>query len=140
MRVDVDATRVTALLDRDIKALPVQIDRALAITAQQGINIILNRTARGTGYKGGFAPYSPAYAKFRAKKGRKIAPVDLNFTGSMLSSMSSRRLSQGVQEIYFTRATEAKKAFFNDMKRPFFGFNQKEKVSLRNFFRKALLK
>lgn len=140
MKVSVDATRVTALLDRNIKALPAQIDQALSMTAQQGINIILNRTEKGIGYKSNFASYSPAYAKFRAKKGRKTKPVDLMFSGRMLSSMSSRRVAKGVQEIYFDRATESRKAFFNNQKRPFFGFNQIEQNSLRKFFRKAILR
>ena len=40
MKVEVDATKVTALLDRQIKATPKKIDRALSMTAQQGTNVI----------------------------------------------------------------------------------------------------
>lgn len=140
MKVEVDATKVTALLDREIKATPKKIDRALSMTAQQGINVIVDRTEKGIGYKGAFAPYTPAYAKFRAKKGRKVAPVDLNFSGNMLSSIASRRVSKGVYEIYFTRAVEARKGAFNNIKRPFFGFNPKEKGNLSRFFRKAVMR
>jgi len=140
MKVEVNATRVTALLDREIKATPKKIDRALSMTAQQGINVILDRTEKGIGYIGRFAPYTPAYAKFRAKKGLKVSPVDLNFSDNMLSSIASRRVSKGLYEIYFTRAVEAKKAVFNNIKRPFFGFNTKEKGNLSRFFRKAVMR
>lgn len=140
MKVTFDATRVTALLDKTVKQMPQEIDRALAITAQQGTNIILDRTESGRGYLGSFKPYSVAYARFRAKNGRQVSPVNLNYSGRMLSSVSNRRLSRGVQEIYFTRAAEARKAYFNNQTRPFFGFNVKEKSSLRRFFQKALLK
>ena len=140
MRVQVDSSRVTVLLDKTIKTLPQEIDRALSVTALQGINIIQDRTAEGRGYKGGFAPYSQSYARFRQARGRQTSPVDLNFTGRMLGSMAKRKISRGVQEIYFTRATEARKARFNNRLRPFFGFNQVEKRTLGNVFRKALMK
>lgn len=140
MKVDVNATRVTALLDRTVKALPQEIDRALAVTASQGINLIQDRTSAGRGYRGGFVPYSPSYFKFRQKKGRQTSPVDLNFTGRMLGSMARRRIGRGVEEIYFTRSTESRKAFYNNRLRPFFGFNQTEKRQLSQVFRKALMK
>jgi hypothetical protein len=42
-------------------------------------------------------------------------PVDLNFSGRMLSHLcSSRRVAKGVQEIYFDRAEESRKAYFNN--------------------------
>ena len=148
MKVEFNATRVTALLDRTVKALPAEIDKALAVTAMQGINIIENRTSQGKGYLGAFRPYSDSYAKFRANRGRNINPVDLNFTGRMLGSMATRKLSRGVQEIYFTRAEEARKAYFHNVTgagkgritRKFFGFNQNEQNKLRQFFKSRLLK
>ena len=148
MKVAFDATRVTGLLDKTVKALPSEIDKALAMTAMQGINIIEDRTSEGRGYLGAFRPYSPAYAKFRSNRGRQITPVNLNFTGRMLSSMASRRVSRGVQEIYFTRAEEARKAYYHNVTgagkgritRKFFGFNQNEKSALARFFKSRLLK
>lgn len=148
MKVSVNANRVTALLDRTVKALPAEIDKALVVTALHGINMIEDRTESGRGYDGVFLPYSDAYAKFRSKKGRQVTPVNLNFTGRMLSSMAARRVSRGVQEIYFTRAEEARKAFFHNVTgigkgrttRRFFGFNQTEKSKLRKFFKSRLLK
>lgn len=148
MKVTVDATRVKVLLNDTVKKLPAEIDKALAATAMQGINIIQDRTEAGRGYLGAFRPYSPAYAKFRGNRGRQITPVNLNFTGRMLSAVATRKVSRGVQEIYFTRAEEARKAYFHNVTgagkgrivRPFFGFNQKEKSMLGKFFKSRLLK
>lgn len=148
MKVAVDATRVTALLDKTVKALPAEIDKALATTALHGINVIQDRTESGRGYMGAFRPYSPNYAKFRAAKGRQITPVNLNFTGRMLSAISTRKVRRGVQEIYFTRAEEARKAYFHNVSgagkgritRKFFGFNENEKSMLGKFFKSRLLK
>ena len=148
MKVSVNANRVTALLDRTVKALPAEIDKALAVTALHGINMIEDRTESGGGYNGVFRPYSEVYAKFRSKKGRQVTPVNLNFSGRMLSSMAARRVRRGVQEIYFTRSEEARKAYFHNVTgagkgritRKFFGFNQAEKSMLRKFFRDRLLK
>ena len=139
--VEVDTKSLTFRLKGIRKALPNDIDRALKATAMQGINIILDRTAEGIGYKGGaFDPYSEQYAKFRAKNGRKTAPPDLNYTGRMTSSIASKRVRQGVQKIYFTRSTEARKAYYNNIKRPFFGLSVTEKSRLMAFIKGRLLR
>ena len=104
-----------------------------------GINIILERTDKGKQIGGAdFDGYSEKYAKFRAKRGRQIAPVDLTFTGAMLGSMSNRSLRVGRQRLYFDRATEAQKAFHNNKTRPFFGFSAREKTRLKNVFKRSL--
>jgi hypothetical protein len=122
-------------LKRIQKSMPAVIDRALIQTAQFGTNLILDRTADGQGYKGGsFASYSAKYALFRKIKGRQVAPVDLNFSGKMLGAMASAKVKTGVAKIYFTRAAEAKKAAFNNQKRPFFGFNRNEQSRVQEFF------
>lgn len=125
-------------LDRTIKKMPQKIDKALALTAQQGINLILDRTESGRGISAPFKAYSEKYAKFRAQRGRRISPVDLNFTGRMLSSMSTKRISRGVQRISFNRAEESRKAFFNNQTRRFFGFNQAEKTRLSSIFKSQM--
>jgi hypothetical protein len=58
--------------------------------------------------------------------------------GEMLSSIQQRSLGSNVVEIFFGRATEAKKAAFNNQKRKFFGFNQSEVGQLNKFFLKEL--
>lgn len=150
MRIRVNATRVTGLLDRTIKALPQEIDMALQKTALAGIQIIEDRTERGTGYLGKFAPYDPQYARSKASGwprtptrrafgGDPSGVVNLTVHGEMLSAMAQRKVTQGVREIYFARATEARKAYYNNLKRKFFGFNQSEKRRLGQFFKKVLV-
>ena len=138
MKIKFDDKPLILSLDRKLKKMPQNIDRALAITAQQGLNMILARTAKGKGTNFPFKSYSDKYARFRAQKGRKIAPVDLNFTGRMLGSLTTERVRSGVQRIKFSRAEESRKAYFNNQTRPFFGFNQREKAFLGKFFRSKL--
>lgn len=119
------------------KILSQSIKASLLITAQAGIGIIEERTASGKGYKGGaFKPYNSVYAAFRELKGRGAMP-DLQFRGTMLSSMTSKA-SNRQAVIFFSRAAEAKKAAFNDAKRPFFGFNRKEQSQLSKVFFRAM--
>ena len=131
----------TSSVDKMLKGLPQKlnatVNKALAATAERGIGIILDRTAKGKGYKGMFAAYNRQYAKFRLDHGRKDKP-DLNYTGKMLGSMRSQVNKDRTAEIKFSRLSEAKKAVWNNQKRTFFGFNQKEKSYLRRFFGKYI--
>jgi|TARA_B110000259_G_scaffold111830_1_gene127733 hypothetical protein len=132
-----NAKEVSKRIGKKGKELSASIKRALSITAQSGINIIEARTSKGVGFKGGkFKDYTPIYAAFRASKGRGNNP-DLQFTGQMLSSMTSRASSKQA-EIFFTRATESKKAAMNNKSRPFFGFSRKEEKQLGEVFFRAL--
>ena len=132
-----NAKEVSKRIGKKGKELSASIKRALSITAQSGINIIEARTSKGDGFKGGkFKDYTPIYAAFRASKGRGNNP-DLQFTGQMLSSMTSRASSKQA-EIFFTRATESKKAAMNNKSRPFFGFSRKEEKQLGEIFFRAL--
>ena len=126
---------------RDLSKLPKKMQKkvqekvksALFRVAQIGINIILDRTERGVGYKGGqFRPYSEKYAAFRAEKGRGLKP-NLNFTGQMLGSITSKANSKQA-EIFFRGATASAKASKNNKSRPFFGFNRAEKKKLAKKF------
>ena len=128
-----NAKKVQAALKKKGKDVNKSIKRALSITAQQGINIIEDRTQDGKGYKGGaFKGYSEKYAKFRRKKGRS-QNVDLQFTGRMLGSMTSKA-DRKKATIFFTRAEEAKKAAMNNKTRPFFGFSREEEKQLGKVF------
>ena len=119
------------------KSLKSSAKKALLITALKGINIIEARTSKSRSYKGTFfKKYNASYAAYRLQKGRSTKP-DLQFTGQMMGSMSA--VSTGSHaEIYFTRATEAKKAAMNDKKRPFFGFSRKEQKTLGKTFERYL--
>ena len=136
-KVELDISSNAKQVEKRLKQAGKDIDRqmkkALSITAQQGINIIEDRTEKGVGYKGGaFKGYSEKYAKFRKAKGRG-RNVDLQFSGRMLGSMTSKA-DKKKATIFFTRAEEAKKAAMNDKTRPFFGFNRQEEKQLANIF------
>jgi hypothetical protein len=148
--VDVRTDKVQIMLTEAMKNMPLKVERALSITAQQGINIILDRTEKGRGIKGPFAryaPYTPAYAKRKAEgwpstktqrafSGDPSGIVNLNVRGEMLGAMISK--SKGLTAtISFARATENNKAYWNSRKRPFFGFNDKEKRTLAKVFQRA---
>jgi len=134
MKIELGSSKLTARLNRLEKDLPKKIDKALQIVASEGARNIVQRGNKGRGYLGRFAPYSPAYAKIRQKKGRQVAFVDLNDTGQMWSSLTSTLESRGVAKIYFADATANRKGYFNNKKRPFFGFNSKDKKKLLTFF------
>lgn len=121
-----EALRRTRNNPRELKRLQ---KRALSRVAQIGINIIQARTEDGVGFKdGAFRPYSPGYAAFRASRGRGQRP-NLFFTGQMLGSMTSKA-NHRKAEIFFGRASESKKAAFNNQTRPFFGFSRDEEREL----------
>jgi hypothetical protein len=137
MKISLSSARLESRLKKLGRDLPKQIDKALGIVASEGARNIQDRGLRGKGYKGSFEQYSPAYAKFRQKKGRNVYPVDLNFTGKMWAGLSSRNGS-GFAEIYFSNADANRKAYFNNKKRPFFGFNSSDKKKLMRFFEKQI--
>jgi hypothetical protein len=131
--VKTNAKEVSRRIGKKGKELSASVRRALLITAQAGVGIIEDRTAKGRGFKGGFfKKYNPTYAAFRSKRGRGSTP-DLQFTGKMLGSMTTKANSKQAV-IFFTRAAEAKKAAMNNKSRPFFGFNRKEEKQLSQVF------
>ena len=69
-------------------------------------------------------------------KGRSSVP-DLEFTGQMMSSMTTKADSRKA-EIFFARATESKKAAMNNKTRPFFGFSKREEKQLGEILFRAL--
>ena len=60
--------------------------------AGDAADIIKKRTQKGADVSGtAFKPYSPSYAAYRVKKGRRESPVNLTFHGDMLgTSMQTR--------------------------------------------------
>jgi len=126
------------------------ITKALSRTALLGVQIIKERTEKGIGYMGKFAPYVPSYAKRKAEgwpagkstrafSGDPSGIVNLMVRGNMLGSMISKA-DGNFASIYFSRREEAAKAAWNNRKRQFFGFNQGEAKRLANLFRKELMK
>lgn len=140
MKTDVviDTREVDRLFSRLGKQTSKAIAKALAAVSERGIQVILDRTAKGKGINVPFRSYTPAYKLFRQEKGRGIRP-NLNFSGRMLGSMTSKVDRPNLTaDIYFSRANEALKAMGNNQSRPFFGFNTREKNYLRRWFYKYL--
>lgn len=147
VNLSLNVAEVQKSLNKSKAEIQALVEKSLLKTAQYGTQIILDRTEKGVGYLGPFAPYSPAYRKAKAA-GWKATPkrrgfggdssgvVNLSVHGTMLSSIQQRALSQNTARIYFGRATEAKKAAFNDERRPFFGFSSKEQDTLSRFFQR----
>jgi hypothetical protein len=138
LSINIDTSEVDRHFARLGRQFSKDIAKGLSATAQRGTNIILDRTEKGRGYLAPFPAYTQEYAAFRSKKGRSTTP-DLNFSGKMLGSMRSKvNKPEMTADIYFSRVAEAKKAAANNKKRPFFGFNDKEKNYLRKWFYKYL--
>lgn len=153
MKVDVriDAKGLQTYIKKAMKTLPKEIDTALYKTSQEGINVILNRTEKGMGTDGKFKRYTPEYARSKASGwprtptrrafgGDPSGVVNLMVSGNMLGSIIATKPKNHRTTLKFSRATEAKKAFYNNRTRKFFEFNQKEVNQLSRFFRKALFK
>lgn len=134
IKISSNARDIARRVGKKGKDLSDSVKRALSITGQVGLTIIEDRTAKGEQINGlDFKPYSEKYTWFRAKNGRSVSNVDLQFTGNMLSSMSVKANSR-YATIFFTRATEAKKAAMNNKTRPFFGFSRDEEKRLGKVF------
>ena len=152
MKIDISLSTKSILdkLEKMERELPAQLDTALYSAAQFGASIILDRTEKGEGINGPFAPYSARYAKAKREgwpkaKGRSAfsgdptGVVNLNVTGEMTGSMVAKK-GRGYAEIKFSKPSAAKKAFFNNKKRPFFGFSRGERTRLVNHIKKVLFK
>jgi len=106
------------------RKLPSIIDSAITKAAVSVSNQIKRNASQGKGLRNkAFRGYTPSYAKFRQKKGRSVAPVDLNFTGQMFGAMNGQFARKGVAKVYFASVAQSRKAFFNNRIRPFFGLD-----------------
>lgn len=129
-------------LEKIAKRLDDRINRnkikAMTATTLSGVTTIELRTKQSQSYKGKeFKKYSPAYAAKRERAGLTTTP-DLSFKGTMLNSLTGKAdKKEGV--IFFSRATESRKAAFNNKTRPFMGFSKKEREGLADVYRKYLL-
>lgn len=81
--------------------------------------------------------YSPGYAEYKAKKGRRVSPPDMTFTGLMLASIAQRvsPKGNGVLEgvIYFANPVAAERAQGNiNNRRDFFGLTKEQEDGIYN--------
>lgn len=113
-----------------------------------GMRAIKKRTLLGKEVEGiAFKPYSPQYAKQRAKEGFPIRPVDLSKTGSMLSAMTYD-VGKNYVDIFFMNTTDPTgarnpaKAFYLNEDREFFALSEAETKKIQKivnaYYKKAL--
>tara|TARA_R100001440_G_scaffold50899_1_gene70878 strand:- start:117 stop:533 length:417 start_codon:yes stop_codon:yes gene_type:complete len=124
------------IVQRRSRKLLGSTKKALSITAQKGVEIILDRTEKGIGFKGKFKPYSKQYLLQKSKKD-KTGIVNLIMTGQMLGAMTTKA-NRRQAEIFFVGREQNKKATFNNRKRPFMGFNKREEKRLAKVFERHL--
>ena len=105
------------------------------------ITMILQRTAIGVDAGGqNFKPYSPKYRLFREETGHQGTPVNLFYTGSMLSAMTYKT-AKNYAEIFFMDTEDKyggnnpQKAYYNQQNRNFFSVSVNEQEQIRNMVR-----
>jgi hypothetical protein len=151
------------------KKFPNAIKRALANVSAFQIRNIRTRTEKGISVDGNrFKPYSRkpyffnigteggtpvyrnfqgGYAQFRAFKGRQSSYPDLNFSGRMFSSLTSK-ITPSKGTLFFRQADANKKAFYHDeagagkgkVVRPFFSINDAEADKIGQLFADKIFK
>lgn len=111
------------------KLLPTQQD--MKEMAGDAMNTIKKRTAEGQDVNGAaFAPYSPQYGDYRAKKGRSET-VNLMFHGRMLGSLSVEGIPNGAR-LFFRDRERSAIAYYHQTgqgdnpQREFFGLSDSE--------------
>ena len=131
----------------------VAVNINVEVTAAQGAlsqlkTKIPNATRKGRDFKGrAFRPYSPKYAKQRAKEGRTTTP-NLFRSGQMLGNMTFKTFSKNKGQIFFPNRQQNLKAFYNDtqgvgkaqIKREFFSVGKKEEEKAVKIFTDTLMR
>jgi hypothetical protein len=133
----IDARRFHSFMQDYRDNLKRAIPSALMSAGEKARALILNRTSRGIGLNGRFKRYDTKYAKYRSKKGKGSTP-NLSFSGDMLGSLSVTKTKTTSVLVHFKNRKEAKKAAYNNKKRPFFGIKPEEKKLVAAAFKDQL--
>jgi len=133
----IDASRFHSFMQDYRDNLKRAIPTALMSAGQKARALILDRTKRGIGLNGRFKRYDTKYAKYRSKKGKGATP-NLSFSGDMLSNISVTKTKTTSVLVHFKNRKEAKKASYNNKKRPFFGIKPEEKKLVAAAFKDQL--
>jgi len=148
VNINVEVTAVKGALDQLKIKIPNASRKALNKTGMFLQNVIKDRTRKGRDFKGrAFRPYSPKYAKRRAKEGRTTTP-NLFRSGQMLGNMTFKTFSKTKGQIFFPNRQQNLKAFFNDtlgvgkaqIKREFFSVGKKEEEKAVKVFTDSLMR
>jgi hypothetical protein len=144
VNINVEVSAAKGALDQLKLKIPRSSKKALSKTAMFLQNAIKDRTRKGRDFRGrAFRPYSPKYAKRRAKEGRTTTP-NLFRSGQMLGNMTARTFSPTKAEIFLQNI----KAFYNDthgvgkakIKREFFSVGKKEEDKAVKIFTDTIMR
>ena len=148
VNINVEVTAAKGALDQLKSRIPSATSKALSRTGVFLENAIKDRTRKGRDFRGrAFRPYSPKYAKQRAKEGRTTTP-NLFRAGLMLGNMRFKRLSNKEGIIRFPARRQNLKAFYHDIqgvgkakiKREFFSVSKKEEDKAVKIFTDTLMR
>ena len=118
---------------------PKETERALGRAAAEHILDMVDRVDGGVGLKGRFKAYHPKYAEYRAKKGRSVSPVNLQFTGEMLKDITSKS-SPSKAVISFISERERFKGIGTNKQRPWFGVTDSEEKKIVSRFKREIFR
>lgn len=85
---------------------------------------------KGMGIKKKLKKYSPAYARYKKKKGRKTSFRDLTFSGDMWLALDTKTKKKQTT-IFFKSEAEKEKAKGNQKRTAFFGLGEPEKKIIK---------
>ena len=148
VKLNVEVTAAKGALNQLKLKIPSASRKALSKTAMFLQNAIKDRTRKGRDFRGrSFRPYSPKYAKQRAKEGRTTTP-NLFRSGQMLGNMTFKTFSKNKGQIFFPNRQQNLKAFYNDtqgvgsakIKREFFSVGKKEEEKAVKIFTDTLMR
>ena len=148
VKLNVEVTAAKGALNQLKSRIPSATGKALSRTGVFLENAIKDRTRKGRDFRGrAFRPYSPKYAKQRAKEGRTTTP-NLFRSGQMLGNMTFKTFSKNKGQIFFPNRQQNLKAFYNDtlgvgkaqIKREFFSVGKKEEEKAVKIFTDTLMR
>ena len=141
-----NSVQVSKAIADVVRKFPQVTKKALAQVSAFQISNIRTRTQK-KGLDVNERPFKPYSIKYKRAKIKESGVVDLNDTGQMFSSLTSK-VSPSKGELFFRGEDANKKAFYHDqvgagkskVVRPFFGISDKEEDKIISLFAKIIEK
>ena len=138
--VEIDNSELVTFLKLNLgEKLPESFDTRRLVTniADFAAGYMKTRTLRGVDRDlAPFVAYAPSTVKYRQKKGRQTAHVDLFFSGHMHAGIGARTVSDTEAVVGFFSAAESRKAIAHQMglkkmpQRRFFGLGEDDSFAM----------
>lgn len=141
-----NSVQVSKAIADIVRKFPQVTKKALAQVSAFQISNIRTRTKK-KGLDVNERPFKPYSIKYKRAKIKESGVVDLNDTGQMFSSLTSK-VSPSKGELFFRGEDANKKAFYHDqvgagkskVVRPFFGISDREEDKIISLFAKIIEK